>query len=461
MSWSERQQLLSTENPIWCLCQEHVSRKKEIVLHNCHYPGQVYGIAHSRCNLKARRSKLLPVFFHNLARYDAHHIFKNLQLAANEKLSAISRTDETYTSFSITVKTGEYKNKFNVKVPLYSHIRFLDSFQFMSQVLDNLAKTLQHENFKLSREAFGNLNDDEFNSVIRKGFFPYNYLDSFQNFSAPFPAFGPDWKNMLSRKIEISEKHYTQALAMYNLFACKDFGDYHDLYLRIDVFILADVFETFRNVRLKVYNLDSAHFFSAPNLSWNAILITTSAEIGLLTDIEMLLFCERAIRGGVNGIGALRHFKANNPDTNDYNANEPKYGAIFDVTSLYAGTMQQSLPMGVYTWRADLTIDDILNAEPMGEFGFFVEVDLMYPKELHHSHNDLPLAPEQLAIQPEEISPYAKSFNIRPCAVEKLVETLFDKRLYVCHFCNLQFYHQQGLKVDKLHRSHNSSRAIG
>ena len=114
--------------------------------------------------------------------------------------------------------------------------------------------------------------------------------------------------------------------------------------------------------------------------------------------------------------------------------------------------MQQSLPLGAYTWRADLTIDDILNADPMGEFGFFVEVDLIYPKELHHSHNDLPLAPEKLAIQPEWLSPYAKSFNIRPSAAEKLVETLFDKRLYVCHFRNLQFYHQQGLKVDKLHR---------
>ena len=132
MSWSERQQLLSTENPICCLCQEHVSHNKEMVIHHCHYSGQVYGIAHSRCNLKARRSNFLPVFFHNLARYGAHHIFKNLQLAANEKLSAISRTDETYTSFSMSVKTGEYKNKFNVKVLLYSHIRFLDSFQFVT-----------------------------------------------------------------------------------------------------------------------------------------------------------------------------------------------------------------------------------------------------------------------------------------------------------------------------------------
>ena len=186
---------------------------------------------------------------------------------------------------SVSVKAGEYQNKFNVKVPLYSQIRFLDSFHFMSQGLDNLAKTLQHENFKLSREAFGNLKDEEFISVTRKGFFPYNYQDSFQKFSAPFPAFGPDWKNTLSGKIEISEKDYTEALAMHKLFTCKDFGDYHDLYLGVDVFILADVFETFRNVCLKVYNLDPAHFFSAPNLSLDAMLITTRAEIGLLTDI--------------------------------------------------------------------------------------------------------------------------------------------------------------------------------
>ena len=212
-----------------------------------------------------------------------------MQVAANEKVSAISRTDETYTSFSISVKTGEYKNKFNVKVPLYSHVRFLDSFQFMSQGLENFATTLQQENFKLSREAFGNLNHDEFNSVNRKGFFPYKYLDSFQKFSAPFPAFGPDWKNRLSGKIDISEKEYTQVLARYNLFPCKDFGDYHDLYLRIDVLILADVFETFRNVCLKVYSSDLAHLFSAPNLSWDAMLITTRAEIGLMTDTEMLL----------------------------------------------------------------------------------------------------------------------------------------------------------------------------
>ena len=99
---------------------------------------------------------------------------------------------------------------------------------------------------------------------------------------------------------------------------CKDFGDYHDLYLTLDVYLLADIFQAFRDVGVKEYQLDPALFFSAPNLSWEAMLITTKVELGVLTDIDMLLFCEPAIRGGINGTGALRHFKANNQYMQDF-----------------------------------------------------------------------------------------------------------------------------------------------
>ena len=75
------------------------------------------------------------------------------------------------------------------------------------------------------------------------------------------------------------------------------------------------------------------------------MLISTKVELGFLTDFDMLLFCERAIRGGINGTGALRHFKANNKYMKNFDSSEPSvYGAFFDVISLYAGTMQQPLP---------------------------------------------------------------------------------------------------------------------
>ena len=77
---------------------------------------------------------------------------------------------------------------------------------------------------------------------------------------------------------------------------CKNFGDYHDLYLTLDVYLLAEIFKAFREVGLKDYRLEPALFFSAPSFSWEGMLISTKVELGLLTDIDML-FCERALRG--------------------------------------------------------------------------------------------------------------------------------------------------------------------
>ena len=79
----------------------------------------------------------------------------------------------------------------------------------------------------------------------------------------------------------------------------KNLGDYHDLYVWSDTLLLADVFENFRNMCIKVYELDPAHFLSVPGLAWQACLKKTEVELVLLTDIDMLLMVEKGIRGGV------------------------------------------------------------------------------------------------------------------------------------------------------------------
>ena len=75
----------------------------------------------------------------------------------------------------------------------------------------------------------------------------------------------------------------------------------------------------------------TSSFFSTPNLSWEAMLITTKVELGVLTDIDMILFCERAIRGGINGTGALRHFKANNQYMQDFDPSQPSVFGAFII----------------------------------------------------------------------------------------------------------------------------------
>ena len=92
---ADHQKYLSPMTNNCRICGDSITLS-ERVIHHCHLTGKVFGGAHSYYNLKARSTSYLPIFFHNLSRYDAHHIIKNLTLLSGEKLSAISRTDETY-----------------------------------------------------------------------------------------------------------------------------------------------------------------------------------------------------------------------------------------------------------------------------------------------------------------------------------------------------------------------------
>ena len=97
---------------------------------------------------------------------------------------------------------------------------------------------------------------------------------------------------------------------MFKEFKLKNLGDYYDLYIQTDTLLL-DVFENFRNKFIEVYELDPAHFLSAPGLAWQACLKKTEIKLELLTDIDMLLVVEKEIRGGICH-AIHRYPKANN-----------------------------------------------------------------------------------------------------------------------------------------------------
>ena len=96
--------------------------------------------------------------------------------------------------------------------------------------------------------------------------------------------------------------------------------DYHDLYLRTDIYLLADVFENFRTMCLQSYGLDPVHYYSLPGLSWDAALKYTKVELELITDIDMYQMVERGIRGGISMI-SHRHAEANHPSLASYKSN--------------------------------------------------------------------------------------------------------------------------------------------
>ena len=142
----------------------------------------------------------------------------------------------------------------------------------------------------------------------------------------------------------ITDEEYAHAKEVWATFGCQNLGDYHDLYLATDVLLLADVFENFRKVCQEKYGLDPAHYYSAPGLSWDALLKKIGVELELLTDMDMHLFIERGMRSGISMV-SKRYAKANNPMVEGYNQAEPtNYITYLDANNLYGWAMSLPFP---------------------------------------------------------------------------------------------------------------------
>ena len=98
---------------------------------------------------------------------------------------------------------------------------------------------------------------------------------------------------------DITDTDYAHTKRVCKDFEIKNLGEYHDLYVQSDTFFLADVFENFRNVCLKIYELDPTKFLSAPGLAWQIAFKKLKVKLDYLTDINMLLTIKIAMRGGI------------------------------------------------------------------------------------------------------------------------------------------------------------------
>ena len=148
----------------------------------------------------------------------------------------------------------------------------------------------------------------------------------------------------------VSDKDYTHAQKAWDVLKIKNLGEYHDLYVQTDTLLLSDVFEDFRNMCLKIYELDTVYFVSAPGLSWQACLKKTGVELELLTDYNMLLIIEKGIRGGICQ-STYSYAKANNKYTKNYSKSiESSFIKYLDGNNLYGWALSQKLPINGFKW---------------------------------------------------------------------------------------------------------------
>lgn len=232
-----------------------------------------------------------------------------------------------------------------------------------------------------------------------------------------------------------------QHVELHYILICDFFciGEYSDLYLKTDVLLLASVFEKFRQSCMANYGLDPAHYYTTPGFSWDAMLKYTKVEIELLTDIDMLLFLERGVRGGISQC-SLRYAKADNEYTqtrDEGNISDKTYLLYFDVNALYAYAMSLKLPLRHFKWCPLRDFNEMNRLSEQYSVGFILEVDLEYDRALHDLHKDYPLCSEN------KCPPGGKH--------SKLLLTLDNKKNYIIHHVMLKFVLSQGLKLKAIH----------
>ena len=174
-------------------------------------------------------------------------------------------------------------------------LSFIDSCQFLSSSVDSLVKNVAKDDLKyLSQEFDFNVLD----LVKEKGFYSYEYMTDFEKFKEQLLSKGKFYSLFTSKKI--SDKEYDHIVQIWNKFEMKTMKDYHDLLLKCDVSLLADVFEKFRNNNLKNYGVCPSHYLSTPALSWDTMLKMAKVKLELISDPDMYyIFFEKGMRGGV------------------------------------------------------------------------------------------------------------------------------------------------------------------
>eukprot|EP01052_Picozoa_sp_SAG31_P003998 SAG31_NODE_160_length_21908_cov_25.529048_10_plen_414_part_00 len=318
-----------------CFCKKELGTDR--VRDHDHLTGKYRGAAHSKCNIEEGKSRTrnykIPVFFHNLKNYDSHLIISTVGKHTSQ-LSVIPQNYEKFISFS------------------FDHLKFLDSASFLAASIETLVSNLYDKGIgkhKFTHTLHHCKKKKHVDLLMQKGVYPYDYMDSWERFDeCQLPS-----KEKFFSKLndcDISDDDYAHGQNVWNTFKCKNLGDYHDLYVKSDVLLLADVFENFRTLCINDDELDPAHYYTLPNYSWDAMMKRTGVKLDLFTDYDMHLMVEQGLRGGISMI-SNRHAVANNPYIKQYDPDKPhKYIIYLDANNLYGLAMVQSLPQSDFKW---------------------------------------------------------------------------------------------------------------
>ena len=265
--------------------------------------------------------------------------------------------------------------------------------QSLSILVDNLAELNKNLPDNVLIQRFYNTNQLSYNNIktfktlLRKDVYPYESMKSWKIFKEPVPLTKESYYSEFNDK-SISDEDLEHIKNVCNAFNITNLDDYHDLYVSLDVALLADVFENFRDTTINIDKLDPEYYLSAPGLSWQSCLKKTGVTLQLLTDENILLIFEKGIRGGMCNVTRI-YARVNNKHMKNYDSTkESIIIAYLDVINLYGWAMGKKLPIDGFKYENDLsifTLDFIKNYNEESETGYLLYVDVEYPKNVRES----------------------------------------------------------------------------
>ena len=406
------------------LCENSLGGEK--VRDHDHLTGKYRGAAHNICNIKSQQmsSSFVPIFFHNFSGYDCHLIFEELLTEATNQI------------YNPTIIPKSLENYVSVQVGC---LRFLDSYRLLSSSLDKLVKSL--DIFPIMK--LEGMSDDLFKKKLA---YPYEYLN-LDNFQEPLNLTKEDYWSTLTQSYPSDDDiKRTQELIDKNKIT--NGRELTMLYLKMDVPLLADVFENFVESSTREYKINPLYSYSLPGYTWKAGLKLTDIKLDFIKDRNLLQLLENNIRGGISSVMGDRHVQFD----------ENKQILYIDANNLYGWAMSQYLPTGEFKTlqlpensSQDQLVEDLLQIPDDNEYGYFIECDLEYPAEIREKTKIFPFCPYQTKADPDLFSAYMNNVNqpnYKP--TPKLMCDVTIKSKYMIHYRMFKFYLNQGMKVPKI-----------
>ena len=301
-------------NNICRFCEKEILSDK--VRDHCHLTGKYRGPAHKTCNInvKQKDSNFIPFAFHNFSNYDCHMFFKKLvDLKKDEvKFKIIPKTNEDY----VVVK--------------YGSIRYIDSYRFLSESLNDLVKNLHKADFKILKKEF----PDKWQYLNKKLAYPYEYFNNIDDYKKPVDNLKKEHSFSKLKNDYPDDEEIERTKEIIEIFNIKDGEELTKLYCKSDVILLADVVEKFVKVTFEKHGIYPLYCVSLPGYTYQSALKYTDIKLQTLQDKDLILLIENNIRGGISSLMGDRYVKSD----------ENKKILYMDATNLYGHSMSQMLP---------------------------------------------------------------------------------------------------------------------